>query len=277
MAVTVRHLQQWKAAQEKFTVLTVYDYAFAKLMAQAQVPVLLVGDSLGQVVLGFNSTLPVTMEDMLRHTGAVTRGAPEALVVADLPFMSYQVCVHEAVTNAGRLLKEGGAQAVKLEGGQDMAEVIRAIVRAGIPVMGHIGLTPQAVNQLGGYKTQATDSAGERRLLADAKAVEEAGAFAVVLEKIPDQVAAKVTKALSIPTIGIGAGPACDGQVLVSYDLLGLFSDYVPPFVKQYAQLGETTKEAVSRFVNDVKKGLFPQATGSSSRSRVRARGKGKK
>ncbi len=277
MAITVLHLRQWKATREKFVVLTVYDYAMAKLAVQAGVPVLLVGDSLGQVILGYKSTLPVTMEDIIRHTAAVTRGAPEALVVADMPFMSYQVSVSEAVANAGRLLKETGAQAVKLEGGEPMADVIRAIVRAGIPVMAHIGLTPQAVNQLGGYKTQATDSAGERRLLADAKAVEEAGAFALVLEKIPDQVAVKVTRALSIPTVGIGAGPACDGQVLVSYDLLGLFGDYVPPFVKRYAQLGEAAKDAMGRFVEDVKKGKFPQPTGSISKSRESKTRKGKK
>ncbi len=238
--------------------LTAYDYSLAVLVAKAGIPVVLVGDSLGQVMLGHASTLPVTLEDILHHARAVVRGAPGCLVVADMPFGSYQISIPEAVSNAVRLVKESGAQAVKLEGGADMAPVIAAITRADVAVMAHIGLTPQAVHQLGGYRTQATDLAGRKRLLADARAVAAAGAFAVVIEKVPDTAAAAVTRALSIPTIGIGAGPNCDGQVLVAHDLLGLFLDYTPPFVKRYARLGETAIQAMAGFASDVASGKFP-------------------
>lgn len=259
MSITVRDLTKWKKNKEPFTMLTAYDYSMAKLVARAGIPVILVGDSLGQVMLGYSSTLPVTMEQMIHHTAAVVKGAPECLIVADMPFMSYQVSIEEAVYNAGRLIKEGGAHAVKLEGGQDMADVVAALVRADVAVMGHVGLTPQAVHQLGGYQTQAIDTAGEKELLADAKAVEAAGAFSVLMEKVPEAAATKVTKALKVPTIACGAGRGCDGQVLVTYDLLGLFSDYVPPFVKQYADLGQTAVKAMKAFNQDVQKGLFPE------------------
>jgi 3-methyl-2-oxobutanoate hydroxymethyltransferase len=259
MITTIRHLAQWKEKEERFTVLTAYDYSMAKLVAQAGVSVVLVGDSLGQVMLGHASTLPVTMEDMVHHTKAVSRGAPDCLIVADMPFLSYQVSTEEAVRNAGRLIKEGGAHAVKLEGGQDMAEVVAALVRADIAVMGHVGLTPQAVHQLGGYRTQAKDKAGQEALLLDAQALEKAGAFAVVLEKVPDEAAKLVTNAVNIPTIGCGAGPYCDGQVLVTHDILGLFGDYTPCFVKQYAQLGKAAVEAMSAFRKEVQSGVFPE------------------
>ncbi len=258
MPITVCHLRKWKTEGQRFAVLTAYDYSMARLVSQAEIPVILVGDSLGQVMLGYSTTLPVTMEDMIHHTAAVVRGAAGCLVVADLPFLSYQVTAEEAVRNAGRLIKESGAQAVKLEGGEDMAGVVAALVRADIAVMGHVGLTPQAVYQLGGYRVQAVDSAGRRKLLADARALEKAGAFSVVIENVPDQAAAAVTKALSIPTIGIGAGPACDGQVLVTHDLLGLFGDYTPPFVKRYAELGQAAIAAMSDFANDVREVRFP-------------------
>ncbi|MCD4814553.1 3-methyl-2-oxobutanoate hydroxymethyltransferase [bacterium] len=263
MAITVRHLAQWKNQQERFAVLTAYDYAMAQWVAQAKIPVILVGDSLGQVMLGHASTLPVTMDAMVHHTAAVVRGAGECLVVADMPFLSYQVCSEDAVRNAGRLIQEAGAHAVKLEGGEDMAAVIRALVRADIAVMGHIGLTPQAVHQLGGYRTQAVDEAGRQTLLADARAVEAAGAFAVVLEKVPAQAAREVTEALSIPTIGIGAGPDCDGQVLVTHDILGLFGDYKPSFVKRYAELGQAAVKAMATFQQEVKTGQFPEKEGN--------------
>ncbi|MEW6517035.1 MAG: 3-methyl-2-oxobutanoate hydroxymethyltransferase [candidate division FCPU426 bacterium] len=260
MRVTVRHLSEWKARGERFAVLTAYDYSLAKLVSQAGVPVILVGDSLGQVVLGFDSTLPVTLEDMLRHTAAAARGAGDSLVVADLPFLSYQVSREEAVRNAGRLLKEAGAHAVKLEGGEAWAPTVAALTAAGIPVMGHVGLMPQSVHLHGGYRTQATDPDGQARLLRDAQALEAAGAFAVVLEKVPDEAAGRVTKALSIPTIGCGAGPACDGQVLVLHDILGLFGDFTPPFAKRYAELGQAAVAAISAYAADVKAGTFPGA-----------------
>lgn len=257
MNITVRSLQQWKRARQPFTMLTAYDYSFAQWVAKANIPVILVGDSLGQVMLGYPSTLPVTMDEMVHHTRAVAKAAPQCLIVADLPFLSYQVSSEEAVRNAGRLLKEAGAHAVKLEGGQDMAGVVAALVRADIAVMGHVGLTPQAVHQLGGYHTQAADAAGQRQLLADAKAVEAAGAFAVVLEKVPPAAAQRVTRALKVPTIGCGSGPHCDGQVLVTYDLLGLFGDFTPPFVKRYAELGAAAVKAMAAFDADVRQGRW--------------------
>ncbi len=269
--ITLRQLAQWKKTGEKFTMLTAYDYTVAVLLARAQVPVMLVGDSLGNVVLGHRTTLPVTLEDMIHHTRAVVRGSGEALVVVDMPFMSYQVSVEDAVRNAGRLIKEGGAHAVKLEGGVDMVPVIQAIVRADIPVMAHIGLCPQAIHQVGGYATQAVDAAGRKRLLADARAVEKAGAFAVVIEKTDHASAREVTRALRIPTIGCGSGPGCDGQVLVTYDLLGLFVDFTPCFVKRYAELGADAIKAVQAFSSDVRAGVFPQAKAAGRGSKPKS------
>lgn len=274
--ITLRQLAHWKATGQKFAVLTAYDYTFAKLVAAAGVPVILVGDSLGQVMLGYPSTQPVTLEEMIHHTRAVMRGAGTTLVVADMPFMSYQVSVEDALRNAGRLVKEGGAQAVKLEGGADFAEVIRAIVRAGIPVMAHIGLRPQSVHQYG-YRTQATDAAGRRQLLLDAKAVEKAGAFAVVVEKAEASATGAVTRALHIPVIGCGSGPDCDAQVLVTYDVLGLFPDFTPSFVKQYARLGDAARIALSAFDADVRTGKFPAKTPAPAVSTKDSRGNGKR
>lgn len=272
MAVTIRHLAQWKQAGEKFTMLTAYDYSLARLVAQAGIPVILVGDSLGQVILGHRTTLPVTVDDIIHHSAAVVRGAPEALVVADMPFGSYQVSQEEAVRNAVRLIRESGAQAVKLEGGEDMAPVIAAISRADIAVMAHIGLTPQAVHRLGGYRTQAVDPAGLQQLLADAQAVAQAGAFAMVIEKVPDAAAADVTRSVGIPTISCGSGPDCDGQVLVTYDLLGLFGDFTPPFAKRYADLGKAAVQAMTRFAADVRGRRFPPAAATAERKPTASR-----
>ena len=258
--------QKWTApkiralkGKEKVVSLTAYDYSTARLMDETGIHIVLVGDSLGMTMLGYENTLPVTMEQMLHHTAAVARGVKHALVVADMPFLSYQVTVPEAVRNAGRLLQEGGAAAVKIEGGRPMMDVVKRLVDVGIPVMGHLGLVPQSVHQLGGYRQQARGEEDAARLLEDAHALEDAGAFSIVLESIPDAVAAAVTAALAIPTIGIGAGPHCDGQVLVSYDALGLFEGPVPPFVKQYAQLGELMVEAVKAYAADVREGRYPQ------------------
>lgn len=240
--------------------LTAYDATMARLLDGAGVDVLLVGDSLGTVVLGYETTLPVTLEAMIHHTAAVVRGSQRALVVADLPFLTYQVSVSEAVRNAGRLLQEGGASAVKLEGGRPMLDVVSRLVDVGIPVMGHLGLLPQSVHQLGGYAKQATRPETADALIAEAFALERAGAFAVVLEAIPPDLASTVTGNLAIPTIGIGAGPDCDGQVLVSYDMLGLFGGHIPSFVKQYARLAETVAAATEAYVEDVRAGRYPPA-----------------
>ncbi len=238
--------------------LTAYDATMAGLLARAGVDALLVGDSVGMVVLGYDSTVPVTLEQMIHHTRAVTRGAPQALVVADMPFMSYQASAADAVRNAGRLLQEGRAAAVKLEGGRAIVDTVSRLVDVGIPVMGHLGLLPQSVHQIGGYRQQATDAVDAAVLLEDALALEAAGAFAVVLESIPAALAARVTAQLRIPTIGIGAGPDCDGQVLVSHDMLGLFDRFVPPFVTQYAQLALTIDSATRAYVDDVRSGRHP-------------------
>lgn len=270
MPVTIRHLAQWKAAGEKFVMLTAYDYSMARLVAKANVPVILVGDSLGQVILGYRTTLPVTVGDIIHHTAAVVRGAPDCLVVADLPFGSYQISMEDALRNACRCIQEGNAQAVKLEGGKDMAPVIAALTRAGIAVMAHIGLQPQSVHRVG-YRTQATDPAGRRKLLEDAKAVEKAGAFAVVIEKVPADAAAAVTRALAIPTIGCGSA-ACDGQVLVTYDLLGLFGDFTPCFAKRYANLGEAAVQAMGAFMAEVRSCKFPAGETGAARFRTRGR-----
>lgn len=247
-----------KAKGEKLSMLTAYDYSTAKLEDESGINGILVGDSLGNVVLGYEDTVSVTMEDMIRHGAAVARGAKNALVVVDMPFMSYEVTVEEAVRNAGRLMKEGRAGAVKLEGGVRVAEQIRAIVKAGIPVMGHIGLTPQSINVFGGFKVQGKSEEAARALLADAKAVEEAGAFAVVIEAVPAALAQIITDAVSIPTIGIGAGAGCDGQILVYQDMLGMFSDFTPKFVKRYANVGEVMREAFANYAAEVASGAFP-------------------
>ena len=252
--VTVTTLFRMKANGEKIAALTAYDYPFAHLLEQAGIHLILVGDSLGMVVQGRSSTLPVTMDEMVYHTGLVARGAGRAMVVGDMPFMSYQASVAQAVTNAGRFIKQGGAAAVKLEGGAAVSDRIRAITEAGIPVQAHIGLTPQSVHQMGGFKVQRD----EDRLLVDAAEVEAAGAFSVVLEGIPAPIAAKITAQLKIPTIGIGAGPDCDGQILVLHDLLGLNDRHLPKFVKQYARLGDQTAEALGRYVAEVQAGQFP-------------------
>ena len=247
-----------KAKGEKLSMLTAYDYSTAKLEDESGINGILVGDSLGNVVLGYEDTVSVTMEDMIHHGAAVARGAKNALVVVDMPFMSYEVTVEEAVRNAGRLMKEGRAGAVKLEGGMRVAEQIRAIVKAGIPVMGHIGLTPQSINVFGGFKVQGKSEEAARALLADAKAVEEAGAFAVVIEAVPAALAQMITDAVSIPTIGIGAGAGCDGQILVYQDMLGMFSDFTPKFVKRYANVGEVMREAFANYAAEVASGVFP-------------------
>ncbi len=247
-----------KTKGEKLSMLTAYDYSTAKLEDEAGINGILVGDSLGNVVLGYEDTVSVTMEDMIHHGAAVARGAKNALVVVDMPFMSYEVSVEEAVRNAGRLMKEGRAGAVKLEGGVRVAGQIRAIVKAGIPVMGHIGLTPQSINVFGGFKVQGKSEEAARALLADAKAVEEAGAFALVIEAVPAALAKMITDAVSIPTIGIGAGAGCDGQILVYQDMLGMFSDFTPKFVKRYANVGEVMREAFANYAAEVASGAFP-------------------
>lgn len=258
--VTVLEVQAKKERGEPITVLTAYDYPTAILVDQAGIDIILVGDSLGMVVLGYETTLPVTMEEMLHHCKAVRRGARYALLVGDMPFMSYQADVAEAVRNAGRFLKEAGMDAVKLEGGAAIAPTVAAIVGAGMPVMGHIGLMPQSVAKMGGYKVQGTTAASARRLLDDALALEEAGCFSIVLEGIPDRVAELITRRLRIPTIGIGAGARCDGQVLVLHDILGLFDRFTPRFVKRYANLAPLIRQAVEAYCDDVRAGRFPTA-----------------
>lgn len=238
--------------------LTAYDYSTARLLDEAGINAILVGDSLGMVIQGYPDTLSVTMEDMLYHTAAVARGVKDAMIIADMPFMSYQTSVHDAVVNAGRLIKDGRANAVKLEGGAVFADHIRAIVDASIPVVGHLGLTPQSVHVFGGYRVQGKETAAIEKLLYDAKAVEAAGAFAVVLECIPDEVASFITKQLTIPTIGIGAGAACDGQVLVYQDMLGMYSDFTPKFAKKFEDVGTLMKEGFRKFIEETKAGTFP-------------------
>jgi 3-methyl-2-oxobutanoate hydroxymethyltransferase len=264
---TIQQIQEMKQRGERIAMLTAYEYSIAKLLDAAGVPIMLVGDSLASVVLGYETTIGATMDDMVRHTQAVVRGTERALIVGDLPFMSYQVSAEEALRNAGRLMREGGAGAVKLEGGVTVAETVRRIVDAGIPLMGHIGLTPQSVHQLSGHKVQGRTADVAARLLADAEALEQAGAFAVVLEGMPAPLAAQVTRRLQIPTIGIGAGPECDGQVQVIHDLLGLFTDFVPRHARQYANLGEQIKDAASRYAEDVRAGTFPTAKESFTMS----------
>lgn len=256
MQITVPEFRAAKAKGAKLAVVTAYDYTSARLCDEAGVDAILVGDSVGMVVQGHPNSLPVTLAEMIYHTKCVMRGARRALVVADMPFMTYQVSAKQAVRNAGRLMKEAGAHAVKLEGGVRMRHAIRACVDAGIPVMAHVGLTPQSVHQLGGFKVQRDANA----LLADVKAVEEAGAFALVIESVPADFGAKLTAAVTIPTIGIGAGADCDGQVLVFHDLLGLYPDFKPKFAKRYADLGTTAKTAIEAYCNEVREGSFPAA-----------------
>lgn len=258
MKTTVATLKKQKKDGEKITMITCYDYSMAKLMDEAGMEILLIGDSLGQVILGYENTLPVTMEDMLHHTAAVSRGAKNAFVLADMPFMSYQTSAYDALKNAGRLMKEGGAHGVKLEGGAKVCPQIEAIVAADIPVCAHIGLTPQSVNAFGGFKVQGKDEEAARQLLKDARAVEAAGASMLVLECVPAKLAEVITGAVGIPTIGIGAGAGCDGQVLVYQDMLGMFSDFKPKFVKQFANVGEIMKQAFADYASEVKAGTFP-------------------
>lgn len=258
MKHTVKTFQEAKEQGRKLAVLTAYDYSVAKLMDASGVDGILVGDSLGMVALGHKDTLSVTMEDMLHHSKAVARAVESALLVVDMPFMSYQTSVYDALCNGGRLVKEGGAHAVKLEGGSHVCPQIEALVRASIPVMGHLGLTPQSVNAFGGFKVQGRDENAARTLLADARAVEAAGAFALVLECIPAPLAELVSRSLSIPTIGIGAGAGCDGQVLVYQDMLGMFADFTPKFVKRYAECGEQMRSAFAAYARDVREGTFP-------------------
>lgn len=259
MKNTVMTFKQAKAEGKKLSMLTAYDYSMAKIIDESGVHGILIGDSLGMVVKGEEDTLSVTMEEVIYHTKAVKRGAKNALVVSDMPFLSYQVSIEQAVLNAGRLVKEGGASAVKLEGGANVAAQVKAIVDAQIPVMGHIGLTPQSVNAFGGFKVQGKSEAAAKQLIEDAVLLEKAGAFSIVLEGIPEKVAELITKAVSIPTIGIGAGKHCDGQILVYQDMLGMFSDFVPKFVKQYANLGTIMKEAIGSYVTEVQEGVFPE------------------
>ena len=258
MKNTAVTFKQAKEKKEKLTMLTAYDYSTAKIIDESGINGILVGDSLGMVCLGYEDTLSVTMEDMIHHTRAVARGTKNTLVVGDMPFMSYQTSVYDAVVNAGRLIKEGRAQAVKLEGGIEVCDKIEAIVKASIPVMAHIGLTPQSVNAFGGFKVQGKDEEAAKNLIEAALAVEKAGAFAVVLECVPAKLAAIITEKLSIPTIGIGAGVECDGQILVYQDMLGMYSDFTPKFVKKYETLGEKMNVAFKKYIEEVKDGVFP-------------------
>jgi 3-methyl-2-oxobutanoate hydroxymethyltransferase len=256
--VTIAELHQKKAGGKKISMMTAYDYPTANLVDQAEIDIILVGDSLGMVMLGYDSTVPVTMDEMIHHCKAVSRGAKSSLVIGDMPFMSYQTSVERAVENAGRFMKEAACDSVKLEGGSEMASAVKAIVTAGVPVCGHIGLTPQTATMLSGFKVQAKDAESARNLIKSAKDLEEAGAFMIVMECIPDLVAEKITKELKIPTIGIGAGRHCDGQVLVYHDLVGLFERFTPKFVKQYIHLAPKIKEALIQFKRDVEEGAFP-------------------
>ena len=258
MKNTVVTFKEAKQKNEKLSMLTAYDYSTAKIIDEAGINGILVGDSLGMVCLGYEDTLSVTMEDMIHHTKAVSRGVKNTLVVADMPFMSYQTSVYDAVVNAGRLIKEGRAHVVKLEGGIEVCDKIEAIVKASIPVMAHIGLTPQSVNAFGGFKVQGKDEEAAKNLIEAALAVEKAGAFAVVLECVPAKLAAIITEKLSIPTIGIGAGAQCDGQILVYQDMLGMYSDFTPKFVKKYENLGEKMDIAFKKYIEEVRDGVFP-------------------
>ena len=258
MRITASQIKEMKRQGEKIAEITAYDYSMAKLVDEAGMPVILVGDSLGMVMLGYESTIPVTMDEMIHHTKAVVRGAKHALIIGDMPFMTYQISIDEAMRNAGRFIQEGGAQAVKMEGGETVAEKVSRIVAAGIPVQGHIGLTPQSIHQLGGYKVQGKTAEVAARLLNDAEALEAAGVFSIVIECVPTPLAKLITERVSVPTIGIGAGKHCDGQVQVINDLLGMYTDFVPKHAKQYAKLHESISSAVSDYISEVKSEKFP-------------------
>ena len=258
MKNTVATIMKQKSVHDRIAMLTAYDYSTARLIDEAGVEMILVGDSLGMVMLGYEDTISVTMEDMIHHTAAVSRGVKNAVVVADMPFMSYQTSVYDAVFNAGRLMKEGRANAVKLEGGKEFSDHIKAIAEASIPVVAHIGMTPQSVNMFGGFKVQGKNIEAAKKIISDARAVESAGACAVVMECVPDKLAEYITDILKIPTIGIGAGTGCDGQVLVYQDMLGMYSDFTPKFVKKYGNIGEAMKDAFKKYISDIKSGVFP-------------------
>ncbi len=258
MRITASQIKEMKKQGEKIAMVTAYDYSMAKLVDEAGMPIILVGDSLGMVVLGYESTIPVTMDEMIHHTKAVVRGTKHALIIGDMPFMTYHISIEDALRNAARFIQEGGAQAVKLEGGETVAEKVSRIVAAGIPVQGHIGLTPQSIHQLGGYKVQGKTAEVAARLLNDAKALENAGAFSIVLECVPTPLAKLITERVSVPTIGIGAGKHCDGQVQVINDLLGMYTDFVPKHAKQYAKLSESISTSVSDYISEVRSGKFP-------------------
>ena len=255
---TIPQLTELKQQRKRFTMVTAYDYLFASMIDKSPIEVILVGDSLGMVVLGYESTVGVTMDDMLHHIKPVVKGAPNTLIIADMPFGSYNVSLSEAIANANRIMKEGGADGVKLEGGGIHVETVRALVQAGIPVMGHVGLTPQTVSQLGGFKVQGKDADAALKIMEDAQKLEEAGAFAIVVECVPEPVTKLITEKLSIPVIGIGAGAYCDGQVLVIQDLLGMFDRFVPKFVKQYGNLNSLISEALQQYATEVDTGIFP-------------------
>jgi 3-methyl-2-oxobutanoate hydroxymethyltransferase len=258
MRVNINQIKEMKQKGEKITMLTAYDYATAKIVDEVGVPLILVGDSLGTVVLGYGSTIPVTMDEMIHHTKAVVRGTKQTMVIGDMPFMTYHVSVDDALRNAARFIQEAGTQAVKLEGGVTVAEKVRRVVECGMPVMGHIGLTPQSIHQLGGHKIQGKSPEAAANMLEDARALEQAGAFAIVLETVPAQLATLISQTVSIPTIGIGAGVGCDGQVQVINDILGSFADFVPKHAKQYAKLTDIIRQAVSEYYDEVKAGSFP-------------------
>ena len=265
MRVTINQIRDMKQKSEKITMLTAYDYSTAKIVDEAGIPLILVGDSLGMVVLGYETPIPVTMEDMIHHTKSVVRGTRQALIVGDMPFMTYHVSVEDALRNAARFIQEAGAQAVKVEGGVTIAEKVRRIVECGIPVMGHLGLTPQSVHQMGGLKVQAKSFEAASKLIKDAQVLEQAGVFSIVLEAIPHKLASLVTQKVTVPTIGIGAGPSCDGQVQVINDLLGLFTEFVPKHAKQYAKLADVMSSAITAYYNEVTAGSFPTVKHSFS------------
>ena len=256
--ITIPDILEKKRQGKKITMLTAYDYPTALLVDRAGIDMILVGDSLGMVVLGYETTVPVTMDEMIHHTKAVTRGARFALIVGDMPFMSYNISERDAIAHAGRFIKEAGADAVKLEGGTSVQSVVQAIVRAGIPVMGHIGLTPQTISQLGGFRVQGKTAEAAKKIIDDAKALDEAGVFSIVLEAIPAEITRRITESVGVPTIGIGAGIACDGQVLVYQDMIGLFDRFVPKFVKQYSRVGEIMLDSFKQFREEVEKEIFP-------------------
>jgi len=258
MRITINQIKDMKQKGEKITMLTAYDYSTAKIVDEVGIPLILVGDSLGMVVLGYESPIPVTMEDMLHHTKAVVRGTKQTMIVGDMPFMTYHISIDEALRNAARFIQEAGAQAIKLEGGVTVAEKVRRIVECGIPVMGHIGLTPQSIHQFGGFKVQGRTPEAAVKMLKDAQALEEAGAFAIVLETVPTPLATLITEKIGIPTIGIGAGIGCDGQVQVINDILGSYTDFVPKHTKQYAKLTDIMSSAITEYYNEVKAGSFP-------------------